>query len=198
MDFRDAKKLGVCLSRDYAEGMFRLLVNYRDISSSEAASRLGIHIRTAQDFLDTLSEAGVLLRAEVSEGKRPHFRYALAQRRIDIDIDLESMFGDDASEDRFDRPIRERKGSGAQFSTARSGEHIASVTIWDGRGRDRKSRTINLTTPQGRFLYHLPFPTANALPVSAIMEKAGLGEAHRGEVNDLVDILEQGRVIESR
>ncbi len=55
MDFGAARKLGACLSRDYAEGMFRLLVNYQDISASEAASRLGLHIRTAQDFLDTLA-----------------------------------------------------------------------------------------------------------------------------------------------
>ena len=52
MGFKSAKQLGACLARDYSEAFFRLLVNYRDIAASEAASRLGIHIRTAQDFLD--------------------------------------------------------------------------------------------------------------------------------------------------
>lgn len=196
MDFQAARKLGACLSRDYSERLFRLLVNYSDISASEAASRLGIHIRTAQDFLETLAELGVLEREEVFERKRPYYRYALAKEKIGFEIDLASLFGDDPADDRIMRSIRERKGSGAQFSTARSGKHIASVTTWTGRGRDRRERKINLTTPQGRFLYHLPFPTAEPLSIAEIMEKAGVGEEHKGEVLDLVGLLDQNSVIE--
>ena len=196
MDFRAARKLGACLSRDYAEGMFRLLVNYRDISASEAASRLGLHIRTAQDFLDTLEELGVVSREQVYERKRPYFRYTLAQTRLSLDLDLQAMLAERPGEG-LDRALRERKGSGAQFTTARSGEHIASVTLVSGRGRTRKSRTINLTLPQGRFLYHLPFPTARPLKVADIMERAGLGEGHEGEIADLVNLLEEDGVIES-
>lgn len=195
MDLRAARKLGACLSRDYAEGMFRLLVNYRDISASEAASRLGLHIRTAQDFLDTLEQVGLVSREEVYERKRPYFRYRLAQTRLRLDLDLEALLGERPGQT-LDRAIRERKGSGAQFTTARSGEYIASVTLWSGRGRDRKSRKINLTTPQGRFLYHLPFPTAEPLAVEDIMERAGLGNEHGGEIADLVNLLQESGVIE--
>ena len=88
MNFDDARRLGACLSRDYAGDLFRLLVNYRDISASEAASRLNLHIRTAQDFLETLNDLGVLSREEVFERKRPYFRYALASNRIRFDLDL--------------------------------------------------------------------------------------------------------------
>ena len=196
MDFRAARKLGACLSRDYAEGMFRLLVNYRDISASEAASRLGLHIRTAQDFLDTLEELGIVSREEVFERKRPYFRYALAQTRLSLDLDLQAMLAERPGEG-LDRALRERKGSGAQFATARSGEHIASVTLSSGRGRARKSRTINLTLPQGRFLYHLPFPTAEPQTVADIMERAGLDAGHEGEIADLVRLLQEADVIES-
>jgi hypothetical protein len=196
MDFRAARKLGACLSRDYAEGMFRLLVNYRDISASEAASRLGLHIRTAQDFLDTLEELGVASRKEVYERKRPYYRYSLAQKKLSLDLDLQAMLAERPG-DGLDRALRERKGSGAQFTTARSGEHIASVTLWSGRGRNRKSRTINLTLPQGRFLYHLPFPTAEPQSVSDIMRLAGLDGGHEGEIADLVNLLQEAGVIES-
>ena len=47
MDFQTAALLGASLSKDYAEDFFKLLVNYQDISASEAASRLSLHIRTA-------------------------------------------------------------------------------------------------------------------------------------------------------
>ena len=197
MDFTDARKLGACLSRDYSEALFRLLVNYSDISASEAASRLGIHIRTAQDFLETLAELAILSKEEVFERKRPYFRYSLVTEKIGLEIDLGSLFGDDPADGRADRAIRERKGSGAQFSTARSGNHIASITTWTGRGRDRRERKINLTTPQGRFLFHLPFPTAEPQAVAEIMEKAGVGEAHKGEVLDLVSVLEDHGIIET-
>jgi hypothetical protein len=197
MDFKSAKQLGACLARDYSEAFFRLLVNYRDIAASEAASRLGIHIRTAQDFLETLSELGVLSREEVSEGKRPYFRYSLAQRKIGLDIDLDTLLANAPAEDSFERRVRERKGSGAQFSTARSGKHIASVTTWSGNGRDRTSRRINLTTPQGLFLYHLPFPTAEPMSIAGIMEKAGVGDEHKGEIADLVEVLLESGVLET-
>ena len=60
MDFNSAAKLGSLISKDYAEEFFKLLIKYKDISASEAASRLNQHIKTAQDFLDGLSIADVL------------------------------------------------------------------------------------------------------------------------------------------
>jgi hypothetical protein len=60
MEFQEASKLSSFLAKDYAEAFFRLLVNYQDISASEAASRLNLHIRTAQDFLEGLTNLGNL------------------------------------------------------------------------------------------------------------------------------------------
>ena len=196
MDIQKAKKLGACLAKDYAEDLFRLLVNYSDISASEAASRLNIHIRTAQDYLETLTELGILSREEVFERKRPYYRYSLAQQRIRLEIDLGSLFRNSTAGGQLDWVIRERKGDGAHFATARDGKQIASVTAWIGRGRDRQERRISLTTPQGLFLYHLPFPTAESLPVSEIMRKAGVGDEHQGEIIDLVGVLQEYGVIE--
>ena len=131
------------------------------------------------------------------ERKRPYYRYSLAQRNIRLDIDLGSLFATEPAGSHLGRKVRERKGSGAQFATARSGKQIASVTTWAGRGRDRKERRISLTAPQGRFLYHLPFPTADAMPVGDIMASAGVGVEHTAEILDLLGVLDEHRVIES-
>jgi hypothetical protein len=195
--FQEAARLGACLAKDYAGDLFALMVNYRDISASEAASRLNIHIRTAQDFLETLAELGILEKTEVFERKRPYFRYALKQTRINIEMDLESLFSNRGSDIRLDLRIREKKGAGASFSTARDGQQIASVTTWSGRGRDRRERRINLTAAQGRFLYHLPFPTADFLTIAEIMNKAGVEDSNKGEVIDLVGVLDEHGVIEA-
>jgi predicted ArsR family transcriptional regulator len=65
MKFATAARLGAFISKEYAQDFFGLLLNYQDISASEAASRLGLHIRTAQEFLDGLAELNILTKQEV-------------------------------------------------------------------------------------------------------------------------------------
>ncbi len=130
------------------------------------------------------------------EKKRPYYRYALKQSRIVIDIDLMQVKQEPAHNS-LSRVIREKENAGARFSVARSNDYITHVTIWSGNGRDREERRIKLTTPQGRFLYHLPFPKAAPLSVAGIMKKAGVEETLAPEILDLVQLLERYEVIES-
>jgi len=91
----------------------------------------------------------------------------------------------------------ERENAGARFSVARNDDYITSVTIWTGAGREREEHRIKLTTPQGKFLYHLPFPKAQPMTVAEIMQKAGVDESLAPEVLDLVQYLEKYEVVES-
>ncbi len=195
MDFKEAAKLGNYLAKDYAENFFALLVNYRNISASEAASRLGLHIRTAQDFLEAMASLGILEQEEVYEKKRPYFRYTLTTERIQMELDLTQIQKEQTPED-LNRRIREKANAGVNFSLARGGELISHVSLWTGSGRDRKERKISLTQPQGFFLYHLPFPNAAALTVAEIMSKAGVDKEVIPEILDIVDVLEKYEVIE--
>jgi len=197
MDLESAAKLGTCLAKDHAAGLLRLLVTYRDISASEAASRLGLHIRTAQEFLEVLAGLGILVKTEVFEGKRPYYRYALQQDRIVMEIDLKGLFEPEEGSGELQRRVRERAGADARFTTARDNQSISAVTIWTGEGRLRKERRINLTAAQGRFLFHLPFPSAPPRPVAHIMDEAGVAPALAPEILDMVSLLESYAVIES-
>jgi len=198
MDFETAAKLGNFLSKDYAQDLFRLLVNYRDISASEAASRLNLHIRTAQEFLDAMASLGILAKVEVFEKKRPYFRYSLTTDKIALEIDLTSLFAREQPAGKLAAKLREKKNAGAVFSTSRDHDSISAVTIWTGEGRERKDRRITLTGPQGKFLYHLPFPTAEPLSISDIMRRAGIDESQAPEILDIVELLEKHKVIEVR
>lgn len=195
MDFKTAAQLSTYLSKDYAEDFFTLLVNYQDISASEAASRLSLHIRTAQDFLDGLAGLGIVEKNEVHEKKRPYFRYTLAQDQIVMEVDLTKFAKEDPG-DGLDRFVREAANTGANFSVARSGDSFSAVTIWEGDGRERKERKISLTTEQGKFLFHLPFPQTKPLTISEVMEKAGVEEAYSTEIQDIVEELARLEVIE--
>lgn len=196
MDFRTAGKYAALLSKDYAEDLFALLVNYQAISASEVAARLNLHIKTAQDFLEGLEALGVVSKEEVLEKKRPYYRYILQQTRLVIDIDLMQVKRE-PSRNSLSVRIRERENAGARFSVARNDDYITSVTIWTGAGREREEHRIKLTTPQGKFLYHLPFPKAQPMTVAEIMQKAGVDESLAPEVLDLVQYLEKYEVVES-
>lgn len=197
MDFKTAAKLGLYISKDYAEDLFRLLVNYKDISASEAASRLNLHIKTAQEFLDAMASLDILKKEEVYEKKRPYFRYSLKKDKITMAIDVTSLYKKEEPEANLARKIKERKNTGVRFSTARDNRSISTVVIWTGRGRERKERKISLTLPQGKFLYHLPFPTAEFLSIAEIMENAGVDKSHSPEIIDIVELLEKYKVIET-
>ena len=195
MDFETAARLGAYIAKDYAEDLFELLVNYQDVSASEAASRLNLHIKTAQDFLEAMASLDVVSKTEVHEKKRPYFRYALKEPRIRMDIDL-TRIKKKPSEAGLKKRIRERANAGAGFTVARNGSYISSVVVWTGEGRERKQRKINLTMPQGRFLFHLPFPNAEHLSIAEIMGKAGVDDALWPEILDIVGLLEKLDVIE--
>jgi ribosomal protein S25 len=195
MDFHIASKYASLLSKDYAEDIFALLVNYQAISASEVAARLNLHIKTAQDFLEALEALGIVSKEEVLEKKRPYYRYILQQTRLVIDIDL-AQVKQEPSHNSLSLHIRERENAGARFSAARNDDYITNVAIWTGEGREREERKIKLTMPQGKFLYHLPFPKAQPMSVAEIMQKAGVDESLAPEVLDLVQLLERYDVIE--
>jgi predicted transcriptional regulator len=195
MEFHEASKLCSFLAKDYAEAFFRLLVNYQDISASEAASRLNLHIRTAQDFLEGLSETGILDQKEVHEKKRPYYRYTLKKPIIKMEIDLGEFAQKDPGKG-LGRKVREIKNEHANFSVARAGDSFSAITLWEGEGRERTERKLSLTTPQGKFLFHLPFPQARALSIAEVMESASIEDEYASEIQDIVDELATLGVIE--
>ena len=187
MNFKKAAIIANYLSKDYAEDIFRLLKNYHDISASEAASRLDMHIRTVQDFLEVMADYDILEREKVFEKKRPYNRYMLKQKHIAISIDLEKEFSVSTEEKGF--KIREKSNSRARFTTSRNGSYFSAITVWSGKGRAQKERRISLTKAQGAFLYHLPFPDAGAKTIEQLMKKADINAIHQKEIEDIVEEL---------
>ena len=195
---KDLSRLFSLISKDYAEDLFKVLVNYTDISASEAASRLELHIKTVQEFLEVFTEAGYLEKEEVIDKKRPYFRYRLIKKRIRIDIDLEELINDDGTSKYGNFLIREKQDANVRYTTARYNSYISNVVIWIGSGREIKERKISLTIPQGKFLHHLPFPTADPLSIRTIMNKAGVGSENLSEILDIIELLIQYDVIEKK
>ena len=196
MDFEKLIIFGTYISKEYSREFFRLLVTYKDISASEAASRLEIHIKTAQDFLEGMSEAGILIKTRVTDRTRPYYRYSLEDRKPVIRIDFESLAG--VSGKVSGTPaLREKMHSGARFTTSRYGSSFTSVVIPVGAGRSGTARKINLTPSQGMLLFQLPFPGAEPLTLEEMMRRAGLGPEALPELNDIINLLAESEIIET-
>jgi hypothetical protein len=196
MTFDKAAKLASLVSKEYAQEFFKLLVVYETISASEAASRLNLHIKTAQDFLNGLEEAGILSKQEVSENKRPYFRYTLIKRNFSIDVDLSKLVSIGNQQECLKWKIREKINSGAIFSTSFRPRTISSVSISEGKGRNKKERKINFTHAQGQFFFYLPFPTEEPIFLDSILKKADINLKHLSEVLDILVLLESYCIIE--
>ena len=195
MDFKKAAAISNFISKDYAKSIFRLLLTYQDISASEAASRLNLHIRTVQDFMETMAAYDIIEKKEVYEKKRPYNRYTLKKKKIEVIIDLDTVF-DNSQNSPSEHKIREAKNALVKYSTARNGDYFSAISIWAGKGRMTKERKINLTTAQGRFLYFLPFPNALPLTIDEIMEEGDIDPMNKSEIIDIVDELHKMNVIQ--
>lgn len=198
MEFKEAAVLGSYISKEYAEPLLKLLVNYKSISASEAASRLSLHIRTVQDFLEAMTDLNILTKEEVYEKKRPYYRFTLQQQVIKMEIDLNNLMENNSNSNENSISIREKNNSGARFTTARNGQYFSNVVIWVGKGREGKERRISLTEAQGRFLFNLPFPNAAFMDITQIMKKAEINTDHISEIMDIVNLLIEYGVVNTK
>jgi transposase len=195
-DFERIKLFGAFISKEYSRELLRLLYLYKDISSSEAASRVGMHIKTVQEFFDALNEVGLLDKKEAYEGKRPYFRYTLKSNDVKIQFSIAGLIPNDKDHSAGELFIREKKNANVKFTIARNKLFFSSVSIWLGKGRETTEKKISLTIPQGRFLFNLPFPNADFAKVPEIMRKAEVLDEHKSEIIDIVKLLIDHKVIE--
>jgi len=195
MDFKTVAKLSNYLAKDYAENFFRLLIKYTSISASEAASRLELHIKTAQDFLEGLAELEILKKEEVYEKKRPYFRYTMIKKQIVIETNFSDLYSKEKGKKKLEKKIKEIINAPIIFTPANTGQKIATLTLFTGEGRKRKERKLSLTEAQGTFLFYLPFPTERALSIISILKKAELDNSYIPEVLDIVELLVNEGVI---
>jgi len=190
--------LGTLLSKKYARSLFKLLKVYKDISASEASSRLGLHIQTVQEFLETTVILGLTAKSEVIERKRPYFRYSLLKEKLRLDFRVDDLFEDEHLDELPNNSIviREMKNSNSHFTVGRNGNYFSTISAITGNGRQRKQKKINLTNAQGVFLFHLPFPDALPLSVDEIMKLAKVGVDSKPEIEDILTELVDLKVIE--
>jgi len=195
LQFSELQHLCGLLAKNYAADILRLLRLYESISASEAASRLGLHIKTAQDILDGLALCNFVNKMAITQGKRPYYRYFLIHTRVQFGFDIESLLDKPKLEDLRTKKFREQKNSGVIFNTSPKEDRIVSFVSVTGTGRKKTQQKFLLTQMQGRFLYSFPFPTELFLSVAEICSKAKIEDKYMDEILDIVDVLLMKNII---
>ncbi len=196
MDFNRFSDLSNYFSKDYSGKAIRLLLISKALSATEIASRLNLHIKTVQDFLEGLVKFNIAEKEEILEGRRPFYRYSLCKSRMDISIDFNELFSEEEYLNLANCRIRELQNEDVQFHVRRNNDYITAVSIYEGDGRKKKEWKINLTRAQGRFLFNLPFPTAEPEKIKQLMAESGISPEDENEVLDLIKTLIDKKVIE--
>lgn len=197
MDYDQVSRFGLYISKDYSRDIFGLLLKYADISASEAASRLDLHIKTVQDFLEAMAACNIIERKQVTDKKRPYYRYSLSNTSLKIRLDLKQLLIENNNGNKLsDYRIREKQNSGAHFTTARYDSSFSSISIPQGNGRLRTERKIILTEKQGKFLYNLPFPGAVGKKVKEMIFESSLKSEDLPEIQDILELLIEQNIIE--
>ncbi|MCK4614281.1 MAG: helix-turn-helix transcriptional regulator, partial [Thermoplasmata archaeon] len=148
-------------------------------TASETAASLGIHIATAQKYLEGLERAGVVESRERPSKPRTAKEYHLLDTKISIEFDIEKMA---AEAEREKRPpdlseimIREKSRSDVAYEWDDAGKRITAVMFFRKGLRRRMERKVILSKEEGRFLWHVPFQSEEFRSAGEVMEMAGLG-----------------------
>ncbi len=160
-------------------------------TASELAAALGIHIATAQKYLEGMTEGGILQARERPSKPRTAWEYWLPETKIRLEIDVEALVK--AEENRKGASgrlatlfIREKARPDVAFEWDDSGKRITAVLFFKKGLRRRLERKLGFSKEEGRFLWHVPFQSEKFRNVAEVLSEAGL-ELEEGQVLRMVD-----------
>jgi len=181
------------LGRDHALEILESLFARGWSSASETALELGVHISTAQAYLDALRNA-LLVHARPRTGRADIVEYAVADEQLQVRVDLRAITAAkvQAAQSRAARvQVQEKARAPVTYDWDEAARRILSINILEkakGAGRVRVANTLRLTEVEGRFLWHLPQATEAPRTVAEISRLAGL--TNPADLIKILDLLE--------
>ena len=148
-------------------------------TASEVAGVLGIHIATAQKYLEASEKAGILVSRDRPSKPRTAKEYSLVSPRISIEIDIEALAGavegaGGGTPDLGEIMVREKARSDVAYEWDDAGQRITAILFFRKGMRRRMERKVVLSQEEGRFLWNVPFQSESFRSVAEIMKNAGL------------------------
>jgi DNA-binding HxlR family transcriptional regulator len=186
------QKLFEILGKKQAFAILVYLLRHPKSTASELASALGIHIATAQRYLEGLEEGGLLFSRERPSKPRTAQEYWLVDSKFTLEIDVGALAEEEERKGGSGRLaalfIREKARPDVAFEWDDSGKRITAVLFFKKGMRRRLERKVGFSKEEGRFLWHTPFQSEKFKSVAEVLREAGL-ELEELQVLRMVDRL---------
>lgn len=160
---------------------FAILVHlhsHPNTTASEIAAALGIHIATAQKYLEGLEEGGILLSRERPSKPRTAQEYHLSDSKFTLEIDIEKL-AEEEKKKADDRKlarifVREKSRPDVAYEWDDAEKRITAVLFFRKGLRRRMEQKLALSKEEGRFLWSVPFQSEKFMTAAEVMVAAGL------------------------
>lgn len=172
---RATRELIEALAREYSIELLQELYARGWSSASELAREMGIHVATAMRKLAEL-EALRLLE------KRPRadsdvIEYRLAKPRVEILLDFDAD-GKASSRDAWRQAerilVKERPSRKVLLEGDDQAHRVRRILFLKVLRRRTEARTMELSEPEGRFLWALPYASEAGRSVAEVCRRAGI------------------------
>jgi len=190
------------LGKEHALAVLEILFIRGSRTASEVARELDIHISTAQAYLETLQNFGIL-GSGPRDGRKGLVEYSLINPTLVITVNLASIIDAKAKIARGKAAkyrIREKAGAKVSYEWDEPQRKILSINFMERSkafGRLNIAKSIQLSEVEGRFLWAMPQSTEAKASVLELAQKAGVdGPLDLIPVVELVEMLAREKVIE--
>jgi len=172
------ERLFEILGKKQTSAILVYLHRHPDSTASEIASALGIHIATAQKYLEGLEEGGILASRERPSKPRTAREYWLTDTRFTLELDVVQLAKEEEQRERYPRltftMVRERARPDVAYEWDDADKRITAVLFFRKGVRRRMERKLSLSKEEGRFLWNVPFQSERPKSVSEVLWAAGL------------------------
>ena len=170
-------------------------------TATEIAEELKIHTATAVKYLTELYEIG-LVEKRTREGKyKDALEYRLKESEINLTLNFEKII-EEESKDVIKRAkimrVKEHARDDVNYEWDDEKQKIRKINIVRAGLRRGVRESIELSDIEGRFLWHMPYPSEDFISVEQICGKSGIKNVMEiKKILALVDLLKEKSIIES-
>lgn len=170
-------------------------------TATEIAEELKIHTATAVKYLTELHEIGIVEK-RTREGKyKDAFEYRLINPEINLTLNFEKIIAEESKgviKKAGLIKVKEQVRDDVNYEWDDEKQKILKINIIGSGLRRSIKESVELSTLEGRFFWHMPYPSEESISVEQICEKAGIKNALEfKKILNFVDVLKEKGIIEA-
>ena len=180
MNKKQFHRAAFVLGKDHSIDLIETLYIKDWTTATEIADELKIHTATAVKYLTELHEID-LVEKRTRPGKyKDALEYKLINSKINLTLNFDKIIKEESAgviEKARSIKVKERVRDDVNYEWDDDKQKILKINFIGGNLRRGIKEFVSLNDCEGRFLWHVPYPSDESLLVFRICEKAGINNA---------------------